>query len=160
MVRAMARLAVVLLAAACCGTTGPAPAGGPSQPAPVIVSPAPATSTGSPTAPPPPPASPLALEACGEISHYQDGNAGPVLCPDGRPSQTADAYYRSLLPALAVLRVGADANLDDVETAMCADKTFAHLTNPMEESAYRLAAAEQGWGFGDEPVAWLIRQAC
>jgi hypothetical protein len=30
----------------------------------------------------------------------------------------------------------------------------------MEESAYRLMAAEAGWRFGDEPVVCLNRQAC
>ena len=84
----------------------------------------------------------------------------PVLCPDGRPSAAADGFFRSLEPALAVLRLSSDANLTDVETAMCADRTFAHVSNPREESAYRLAAAEQGWGFGDEPPAWLLRQPC
>jgi hypothetical protein len=159
MFRALATLAAVLLAAAACGT---APAGSPSPAAPATASPSPTTVVESPTVPPTPSprGSPLALEACGEVTHSQDGNAGPVLCPDGRPSQAADTYFRELVPALAVLRVGADANVNDVETAMCADKTFAHMTNPIEESAYRLAGAEQGWGFGDEPVAWLARQSC
>ncbi len=109
---------------------------------------------------PSPKASSLAPESCGEITHFQDGNIGPVLCPDGRPSLAADSYLRSLLPAVAVLRLEPNANLDDVETAMCADKTFGHLTNPLEESAYRLMAAEQGWQFGDAPIAWLGGQAC
>jgi hypothetical protein len=158
----MAGLAAVLLAAASCGTAAPAPAGSPSPAALATASPSPTTVVESPSVPPTisPRVSPLALEACGEVTHYQDGNAGPVLCPDGRPSQAAETYFRALVPALAVLRVGADANVNDVETAMCADKTFAHTTNPIEESAYRLAAAEQGWGFGDEPVAWLTRQPC
>lgn len=152
------RLLVVLLAAAACGTSGPAPAGSPGPTAAASPSPSATITVSSPPAAPP--ASPLALEACGEITHFQDGNIGPVLCPDGRPSLAADAYLRSQVPALAVLRVAADANLEDVETAMCADKTFAHTTNPIEESAYRLMAAESGWRFGDEPVAWLTRQSC
>jgi len=152
------RLLVVLLAAVACGTTSPAPAASPAPTAAASPSPTATITITSPSALPP--ASPLALEACGEITHYQDGNIGPVLCPDGRPSFAADTFFRSMEPALAVLRVGADANLADVETAMCADKTFAHLTNPVEESAYRLAAAEQGWAFGDKPVAWLSGQPC
>jgi hypothetical protein len=155
-----ATVAALLFAAAACGAAGPQSGGGtPSSPSPASP---PATTATSPIASPSPSprASPLALEACGQVTHYQDGNAGPVLCPDGRPSSSADTYFRSLEPALAVLHLAPDATLDDVETALCADKTFAHMTNPIEESAYRLMAAEQGWRFGDEPVTWLVKQPC
>jgi hypothetical protein len=154
-------MTTLLLALGGCGTTGPGPAGGDRQTTPGAGSP-PATQPASPSGLPSasPRASPLAVEACGEVTHDQDGNARPVLCPDGRPSQAADRYFRSLEPTLAVLHLAPDANLDDVETAMCADKTFGHMTNPAEESAYRLMAAEQGWTFGDEPVTWLVKQQC
>ena len=155
-----ATVAALLFAAAACGAAGPQP-GGWAHSSPSPASPPAAIATSQVTSPSPSPrASPLALEACGEVKHYQDGNAGPVLCPDGRPSSSADTYFRSLEPALAVLHLAPDATLDDVETAMCADKTFAHMTNPIEESAYRLMAAEQGWRFGDEPVTWLVKQPC
>ena len=149
------------IAAVACANA--APAAGTPQATPSATSltatsppadPSPSSLSPSPTTPP------LALESCGEVTHFQDGNVGPVLCPDGRPSLGADSYLRSLLPTLAVLRLEPNANLTDVETAMCADKTFAHTTDPLEESAYRLKAAEEGWGFGNEPTAWLSRQAC
>lgn len=162
MQRVVAAVATLLLVSAGCGTAAPAPVGGTPHATPGAGSPPATPSVTSPSALPPasPRASPLGLEACGEVTHNQDGNAVPVLCPDGRPSLAADRYFRSLEPALAVLHLAPDANLDDVETAMCADKTFAHTTNPAEDSAYRLMAAEQGWTFGDEPSAWLVKQQC
>jgi hypothetical protein len=159
--RVVAALGAMAIATVACANAGPAtgsPTAAPSGTLQPATSPAATASPGSPS--PSPTTSPLALESCGEITHYQDGNVGPVLCPDGRPSLAADTFLRSLLPALAVLRLEPTANLTDVETAMCADKTFGHSTNSLEESAYRLKAAEEGWGFGDEPVAWLTRQAC
>ena len=154
-------MTTLLLASAGCGTTAPAPSGGGPK-GTASGSPGTTPALPSPSALPPasPRTAPLALEACGEVTHNQDGSAGPALCPDGSPSLATDRYLRSLEPALAILHVAPDANLEDVETAMCADKTFAHMTNPGEESAYRLMAAEQGWRFGDEPVTWLAKQPC
>ena len=157
--RIFAALGALVIVSVACASGGPA-AGGP-QATPTVSSPAASPAETTPGLPSPSPkGSPLAPESCGEITHFQDGNIGPVLCPDGRPSLAADSYFRSLLPAVAVLRLEPNANLDDVQTAMCADKTFGHLTNPTEESAYRLMAAEEGWQFGDAPVLWLQRQAC
>jgi hypothetical protein len=149
------------IAAVACANAGPAAGSPQATPSPRAVTATSLPADPSQSSPSPSPiASPLALESCGEITHFQDGNVGPVVCPDGRPSLAADSYLRSLLPTLAVLRLDPNANLTDVETAICADKTFAHTTNSMEGSAYRLKAAEEGWGFGDEPMAWLSRQAC
>jgi hypothetical protein len=151
-------LGALALAATACAAAGPEPGAGGSPATPAITAPAPSATDTAPSARPA--AAAQQLESCGEVTHLQDGNVAPVLCSDGRPSLAADSFFRSLLPAVAVLHLAPDANLTDVETAMCADKTFGHLTNPMEESAYRLMAAEQGWGFGDEPSNWLLRQAC
>ncbi len=154
----LATVGALVIAAVACGGS---PASGVPQQTPTVASTAASPVTNSPDSPSPSPkGSPLALESCGELTHYQDGNVGPVLCPDGRPSLAADTWFRSLLPQVAVLRLEPNANLDDVETAICADKTFGHMTNPMVESAYHLKTAEEGWQFGDAPMTWLMKQAC
>jgi beta-glucosidase-like glycosyl hydrolase len=99
-------------------------------------------------------------EACGEITHYADGNAGPVLCADGRANLAADRWFRSLKPQLAVLDLAPSASLAEVERAMCTDKTVSHMTNPIESSAYELRAAEAGWAYGNAPELWLVSQRC
>jgi hypothetical protein len=156
--RAVGAFGALVLAGSACAGAAPGPIGADSPAPPTATAPTPNATVSSP--PSRPASTALALESCGDVTHFQDGNVGPVLCSDGRPSLAADSFFRSLLPAVAVLHLAPDANLTDVETAMCADETFGHMTNPTEESAYRLMAAEQGWGFGDEPPAWLLRQAC
>jgi hypothetical protein len=125
--------------------------------------PAPTPSPSSPLAAPvSPPASDasgqanwvVAPESCGALSFGADGNAGPVTCPDGRPNLAAERYYRPL--GLAVLNLGAIASPQDVESAICADLTTKPTTNPIEESAYQLALAEQNWHFGADPSSVIL----
>lgn len=100
------------------------------------------------------------LESCGAAQAMADGNVSPVVCPDGHPSQAADAYFRAIRPKLTVLDLGGGASIEEVEQAMCTDKRVSHMTNPIEESAYEIRAAEVGWNFGSKPGDWLISQSC
>ena len=102
----------------------------------------------------------MALEDCGALSYGADGNAGPVTCPDGRPNAAADRYFRGIQPTLAVLRLGPEASPTDVTDAICTDLRSGHTTNPIEQSAYDLALAEQDWHFGADPSAVILGGGC
>ena len=85
-------------------------------------------------------------ESCGALSFGADGNAGPVTCPDGRPNLAAVNYFSQL--RLKVLRLGPNANPNDVELAICQDIDTRDTTFPIEASAVSLATALQDWHFG------------
>jgi hypothetical protein len=73
----------------------------------------------------------------------QDGNAGPVLCPDGGINVLAWNYFAKLSPL--VLALSPAASVQQVETAMCTDLKTS--TTPIETSAGQLAFRYYGWQF-------------
>jgi hypothetical protein len=87
-------------------------------------------------------------ESCGALSYGEDGTAGPVLCPDGRPNLAADRWYRKY--HLRVLELGPDASPAAVINAICADFSAGpptHTSNPIESDAASLAQTEEQWHF-------------
>ena len=74
-----------------------------------------------------------------------DGNAGPVTCNDGRPSVAAIAYFNRM--HLRLTQLGPDASPTDAESAVCADRQAGRTTNQIEQSAFKLVAAEMNWHF-------------
>ncbi len=96
------------------------------------------------------PARVVAPEACGALQYGADGNAGPVLCPDGRPNLALDRYLRR--DQWRILLLGPNASPIDVQAAVCADISSGHTTLPIERTAYELAHAEENWHFGIEPT--------
>jgi len=95
-------------------------------------------------------------ESCGALSYGADGNVSPITCPDGRPNRAADKYLRGFKPSLRVLALGPSASPTDVEAAICTDLKRLNTTNPIEQSAYDLAQAEQNWHFGANPSAVIL----
>jgi len=45
------------------------------------------------------------------------------------------------------MQLGPDASPIDAENAVCADRKAGHTTNPIEQSAFKLIAAEMNWHF-------------
>jgi hypothetical protein len=85
-------------------------------------------------------------ESCGALQYGANGNAGPVLCPDGRPNLLLDRWYRKI--PLKVLGLGPNASPIDVKNAICADFSSGRTTIPIESGAAKLAEVEQQWHFG------------
>lgn len=137
---------VALLTSACSGATGP------THTSTVTVHQT-TTVTASPAVAP---SAPLSPESCGPIAHAADGNVSPALCPDGHPNAAAIAALTSISPL--VLSLGADAGSQVVQFALCVDSQ--HSTNPIEETAYTVAAAENAWQFGIDPTSVLVNDLC
>lgn len=85
-------------------------------------------------------------ETCGQVIIADDGNAYPIMCPDGKPSASADLFFRGFSPPISVLTLGPEASLPDVEQAICHGHTAG--TVPVEQSAIEIAQAEENWQFG------------
>jgi hypothetical protein len=149
--RAPALISVVAFGCVACGS----PASTPSRTAPT---PSPSVAT-----PSPPPVA-LSAESCGGITHDADGNASPVLCPDGHPNAAADTYFRDQSPALTVLELGPTATASQVLAAMCVDVNQAHMTYPIETTVEELAQVENGWYFAgwtaSDPDHYLVSGGC
>ncbi len=110
------------------------------------------------------PAVALSPESCGGITHDADGNASPVLCPDGHPNAAADSYFRDQSLALTVLQLGPTATASQVLASMCVDVDQAHMTYPIETSVEVLAQVENGWHFAgwtaSYPGDYLVSGSC
>jgi hypothetical protein len=98
---------------------------------------------GSAGSSPPVPGYLARLEYCGTISVSSDGSSGPLACDDGRPSWSADDYFRGR--GLKIMTLGPNATVGAVEAAVCADAR--HVNVATASGALQLAAAEQGWPF-------------
>jgi hypothetical protein len=109
----------------------------------------PAVGTRPPTVTPTP-AALGAPEACGPVTVAQDGNVGPVVCPDGRPSAAAISFFARIPSRL--LKLGPDATAAQVVNAACDDLDAPPPnagTIPLVTTEAELAFAENSWSFGD-----------
>lgn len=149
--RAAALISVVALGCVACGPVASTPSRTASTPSLTVSTPAPQAAA-------------LSAESCGGITHDADGNASPVLCPDGHPNAEADAYFREQSPALTVLELGPTATASQVLASMCIDVNQAHVTYPIETSVEELAQVENGWSFAgwttSYPTHYLVSGGC
>jgi hypothetical protein len=149
--RGAALISVVAFGCVACGSMASTPSRTTSSLSPTVSTPVPLAAA-------------LSTESCGGITHNADGNASPVLCPDGHPNAAADTYFRDLSPALTVLELGPTATASQVLASMCRDVNQAHMTYPIETTVERLAQVENGWSFAGwtagYPNHYLVSGGC
>jgi hypothetical protein len=92
-----------------------------------------------------------------QLSYGADGNASPLFCSNHEINRAAWRYFAKL--NLHVMALGPNAAPGDVESAVSADMSGSS-TNPIECSAYQLAAAYYGWSFGVDPTSGVIGGGC
>lgn len=110
---------------------------------------------------------PVSDECALPLTHYQDGNAGPLLCPGGGVNVLAWQDFaegqvsggpRSWSQTMAL---GPNASATQVWQAMCTDKPRVYGTNTLTLSAQKLAAAYYGWDFhGPDPGTEFQQNGC
>lgn len=138
---ALCSLACLALTA-CAGSQTP-------RPAPTVTVTATATRGASTPAMSPSSAGELQPESCVHVATGADGNITPVTCPDGHPNAYAMPALQGAAPRM--MGLGQSATPAVVQSAACADLANSS-TNPIEESAYKLAKALNGWSFGVDPA--------
>lgn len=99
---------------------------------------------------------PVSDECSIPLTYSADGNAMPFLCPNGGVNVFAWNDYAS--NHLLVMGLGTGATPSEVLNAMCSQ---TNTTNPIESSAEELAAAYNGWTFGnDSEFTEFLAQNC
>jgi hypothetical protein len=90
---------------------------------------------------------PPVSDECSEAPTYSaDGNASPLICPNGGVNAKVWSIYAS--DHLIVMQLGPNASASQVYSAMCADAAGGHTTNPIESNAEQLVSHYDGWSFG------------
>jgi hypothetical protein len=86
-----------------------------------------------------------------------DGNSGPIQCSNGYLNATEWNALYTLEPS--VLGLGPSATAGQVQAALCAD-VHANLSNPIEETSYKIASLYYGWSFSTDPSAVINNGTC
>jgi hypothetical protein len=88
-------------------------------------------------------------ESCA-ASYSVEGQAGPLLCPDGRPSRAVDNWYRQA--RLKLFSLGPNASPNEVIAAICSDLSSNPMVNALpsekvqiEIGAVKLWETEEKW---------------
>jgi hypothetical protein len=108
---------------------------------------------------PPATVAPVSDECTLPLTHEEDGNVIPLLCPDGGVNVLAWRQFARgwvLRPPLIwsrTMQLGANATATSVFRAMCFDRDRVQGTNPLTMSAEMLAAAYYGWTFTDSRIS-------
>jgi hypothetical protein len=72
-----------------------------------------------------------------------DGTVGPITCKGGGPNAAVRSALAKESPK--VMALGKGATLAQVKTAVCADITKSHATNPMVSGALAWQTANYRW---------------
>jgi hypothetical protein len=91
---------------------------------------------------------PVSRECALGLNLAEDGNAGPLTCPDGGVNVGAWDYYAGSKPLL--MELSRNATSKQVDSAICTPES---LTAPMKDSTFQLAEAYYGWHFGEQFLA-------
>ncbi len=94
-------------------------------------------------------APPVVTECSLTLIKQADGNAKPLFCPEGGINVLAWHYYAVLKHK--VMALPANSSFTQVFAAMCSDSAIGTTTNVIESSEEQLAAAYNGWSFGQDP---------
>ena len=91
---------------------------------------------------------PPVSDECSEAPAYSaDGNATPLICPNGGVNAQVWSIYAS--NNLLVMTLGPSASASQVYSAMCTDSASRHTTYPIESNAEQLVSHYNGWSFGN-----------
>jgi len=79
---------------------------------------------------------------CG-VKTAADGTVGPITCKGGKPNAAVRSALAKESPK--VMALGKGATLAQIKTAVCADLTKSHATNPMVSGALAWQTANYRW---------------
>jgi hypothetical protein len=88
---------------------------------------------------------PVSRECANGLYLDEDGNAGPLTCPDGGVNVGAWDYFARSKPLL--MELSRHATSQQVASAICSPES---LTGPMKDSTFQLAETYYGWTFGEQ----------
>lgn len=98
-----------------------------------------------------------AAECSQQLTFSSNGTSSPISCANGDLNILEWDALAALEPS--VFKLGYDATSAQVQTALCSD-VKTNVSNPIEESVYRMAALYYGWNFSSNPSAVLSNGTC
>lgn len=100
---------------------------------------------------------PKVPECSQPISFSSNGNSGPVSCANGYLNTKEWHALVGLEPKIMTLGYGPTAA--QVQSTLCAD-VHANISNPIEETAYRISSLYYGWHFSSDPSIVIQNGTC
>lgn len=124
---------------------------------PTSISSGSSSSTPTYTILPPATVAPKVAECSEDITFASNGDSGPVQCSNGDLNVKEWQSLAALEPT--VFKLGYDANVSQVQTALCND-VKANISNPIEVTVYQIAALYYGWNFNTNPTSVISNGTC
>lgn len=92
-----------------------------------------------------------------QVIFSSDGNSSPIMCANG----DLNIAEWSALGAFEskVMTLGYAATFSQVQSALCSD-VQVNISNPIEETIYKISSLYYGWDFTSDPSAVLANGTC